>query len=121
MIEKEKFSNFSFKKYSNFKIILNEKIKQLMAFTNKEKEIELQNMIEDKDNLLEYLFIINYKQLIYINFDYNINNNNLILFEELKNYKIYNDKSFFNNKIFKILFHLYLYLIINLDKEINDI
>ena len=121
MFEKDKFSNFSFKQYSNFKILLNEKIKQLITFTNKEKEIELQNMIEDKDNLSEYLFFINYKQLININFDYSINNNDLILLEELKNYKIYNDKSFFNDKIFKMIFHLYLYLIINLDKEIINI
>ena len=120
MLLNEQVDIFSFETYSNFKKILAEKINQI----NQEKEIELKGMIklgEDKDIFLEYLLFINYKKLIYINTDSNIFNNNSIFLEELKKYKIYEDKSFFNDKLLKMIVHLYLYLIINLEKEINNI
>lgn len=105
MLLNEQVDIFSFETYSNFKKILAEKINQI----NQEKEIELKDTIklgEDEDILLEYLLFINYKKLIYINTDSNIFNNNSIFLEELKKYKIYEEKSFFNDKLLKMIVNI---------------
>ena len=69
--------------------------------------------LEDKKEiLLEYLFFINYKEYIHASTEYYIHNNKSF-FEQLKEIKI-NFKTIFNDKIFKIIFHMYIYLIIQM-------
>ena len=97
-------------------------MKKILNFKNQEYEKEIENLLkfeEDKDLLYEYLLFINYEKWININIENYINDNNLFFFQELKKYKIYSDKDIFNNRIFKIIFHIYLFLLIKIEDAIK--
>lgn len=66
------------------------------------------------------IFFINYKTFINSNISHtisNIHNNYELFFEELKNFKIYNDQTY-NCKIYKIFFRVFLYFIIRIENNI---
>lgn len=118
-----KIINFSFEIYLKFKDNINEKIREISNFTKNEYEKELSELLklENKNDLLiEYFFFINYKTFINSNISHtisNIHNNYELFFEELKNFKIYNDQTY-NCKIYKIFFRVFLYFIIRIENNI---
>ena len=123
-IQKNKNLDFSFEQYKKFKNIINKTIKEISNVKNQKYENGIEDIFkieEKKELLLEYLFFVNYKKLLNINFDYNIHNNNKTFIEQLKKFKLYTNISFFNRKLFKSIFNIFLYLIINIEKEIKII
>ena len=121
-LQSEKIFYFSFEKYVNFKNILYKTIKEISNFKDQIYENEIKDLFkleEKKELLLEYLLFVNYKELLDINFDYNIHNSNEAFIEQLKQFKIYTNKLIFNKKLFKSIFNIFLYLILNIEKEIK--
>jgi len=113
---------FTLEKYSNFHKVAKETISQILLLKNQEYDNEIENLLklEEKYLVSEFLLFMNYEKWIYINID-DSNKDNIYIIEILNHYKIYRDKNIFNSKFFKIIFHMYLYLVIKIEDLIKSI
>ena len=121
-LEINKPIKFTLEKYSEFHKVAKETISQILLLKIQEYDNEIENLlkIEEKDLVFEFLLFMNYKKWIYINTD-DSNMDNIYIIEILNRYKIYRDKNVFNNKFFKIAFHMYLYLVIKIEESMKSI
>ena len=118
---KDNFFKFSLEKFTKFKDLLNDETKQILNIKKKKYTQKYLNqlLLEDKkETLLEYLFFINYKEYINANIENIIQNNNTLFLEQLKKIKIYTNKIILNDKLFKRIFHMYLYSVITLKSNL---
>ena len=111
---KDERNNYFYKeKYSNFKDKIKETINDLISVKIIEFEDEIKEIIniEKEDDLfLEFLFFINYPKWITLNADFLIYENNYIL-EQLDKIIIYYNRNQFNKNLFKVIFHMFIYLL----------
>ena len=109
-------------KYSEFHKVAKEAISQILLLKNQEYDNEIENLlkIEEKDFLFEFLLFKNYEKWINVNIDDN-NKDNIYFIEILDHYKVYRDKNIYNDKFFKMTFHMYLYLVIKIEESIKSL
>ena len=119
---KGKISNFSIEKYSDFKSDIKQILNSLtnLKFVEHTDEIkDLLNLTKEKERDLfyEYLFFTNYSKISTQNIDWTLYNTKII--DDLDKLKIYNDSNGFSKNSFQLVFHMYLYLLIHIEKNIN--
>ena len=119
---KGKISNFSIEKYSDFKSDIKQILNSLtnLKFVEHNDEIkDLLNLTKEKERDLfyEYLFFTNYSKISTQNIDWTLYNTKII--DDLDKLKIYNDSNGFSKNSFQLVFHMYLYLLIHIEKNIN--
>ena len=117
-----KISNFSIEKYSDFKSDIKQILNALtnIKFVEHNDEIkDLLNLTKEKERDLfyEYLFFTNYSKISAQDIDWNIHNSKLI--DDIDKFKIYNDNNGFSKNSFQLIFHMYLYLLIHIEKSIS--
>ena len=117
-----RISNFSIEKYSDFKSEIKQILNSLknIKFVEHNDEIkDLLNLTKEKERDLfyEYLFFSNYSKISAQDIDLNIYDEKLI--DDLDKLKIYNDNNGFSKNSFQLIFHMYLYLLIHIEKNIS--
>ena len=109
-------------KLKEFKNAINQTIGDIISLKNNE-EGELKNLklIENESDLFyEFLFFTNYKKFLFLKFDLDCDNHNL-LFEEFFKMKIYNDKNNIYNNLFQQIFHMHLFFLIKIENTLASI
>ena len=114
--------NFSQEKYSDFKSNINEIINlvsnvKFIEYGNEIKDLLVINKDKEKEFICEYLFCVNYSKLLILNIEFNFFDDNNI-FNELNKIKLFSDKNNYSNDMFKLMFYLDLYILIDIEKKI---
>ena len=123
-LNKNKKIIFSLDEYKKYKREIKEIINQLSNHKSKEDEkecIEFLKSYEQNKLFFEHLFFANYEKLMITSVNLNIfsnDNDNILFYEQLKSFKLL-DKNLFDEKLLKIIFHMYLYLVINIINSIQ--
>ena len=113
--------NFSQKNYSEFKSNIKSIKNELsnLKFIDYKNEIkDLMVLTEDKENELfcQYLLFINYPKWILSNID--CSSFNSTSFNKFATINIDNNKDYYTKRTLKLIFHMYLYILMQLEKNI---
>jgi hypothetical protein len=113
--------NFSQKNYSEFKSNIKSIKNELsnLKFIDYKNEIkDLMVLTEDKENELfcQYLLFINYPKWILSNID--CSSFNSTSFNKFATINIDNNKDYYTQRTLKLIFHMYLYILMQLEKNI---
>ena len=113
--------NFSQEKYSDFKSNLNEIINLLsnakfIEYGKEIKDLLIINKDKEKEYLCAYLFYMNYSKLLILNIEFDFLDDNDI-FNELNKIILFSDKNNYSNDMFILMFYLYLYILVEIEKK----
>ena len=120
-----KIPNFSIEKYSDFKTDIKQILNDLANLKNFEHDDEIKNLLtltkeNERDLFYEYLFFTNYSRMVPQDNDWNLHKNNKLI-DDLDKLKLYNESNGFSKNSFRLIFHMYLYLLIHIEKNISFI
>ena len=110
-------------KMKEFKNVINQTIREIISLKNNEGESEVNKLklIENESDLFyELLLFTNYKKFIFLKFNFDCENHDL-LFQEFSKMKIYNDNNNIYNNLLQQLFHMHLYFLIKIENTIASI
>ena len=111
----------SSEKLKEFKNAINQTISEIISLKNIEEEVNNLILVEKESDLFyEFLFFTNYKKLLFLKFNFDCDNHNL-LFEEFSKMKIYNDKNNLYKDLFQTIFHMHLFFLIKIENTIASI
>ena len=107
--------------YKEYKNKINQTMQEIINMNNIEEETEINDFIllpKESDLFSNFLLFTNYQKLLFLNFDLDFDNHNL-LFKEFSKMKIYKNNLY--NDLFKTIFYMQLFCLIKIEKTIASI
>ena len=107
--------------YKEYKNKINQTMQEIINMNNIEEETEINDFIllpKESDLFSNFLLFTNYQKLLFLNFDLDFDNHNL-LFKGFSKMKIYKNSLY--NDLFKTIFYMQLFCLIKIEKTIASI
>ena len=116
-MKKSKYFKASFEEYSKYKNIIKKTLNSISNLNLIDKETDLIKLGKEEELFSEFLLFLNFPESISLDTSVNFqeNNNNWNILNELEKVRIYSNDILFNGNIFKIQLHLQIFLLSKLE------